>query len=303
MSHSNHLFRLRTLPQTALALAACGIGSAALAQTGNPVTGATLYTRPVMFAIPLHCMDCHGPAADLARAYSVTTANAFAKVDGAIRTNRGSMGAYVNWTAQERADVAAYVATASTASPPPPFAPPPGTPVPPTASPGTVMFNSTQVGSTSATVGVQFTNSGTTAVTFATPPVVAAAGAMTDFRMASAPAGMTPCAGGTALAAGMSCSIGAQFAPTAAGTRAAIWNVNFSGGVASRQVSLQGTAVASPAPAPSPTPTPAPAPAPAPAPSAANSPAAGGGGALGAFGLAGLLALAGVAGWRRRSPR
>jgi mono/diheme cytochrome c family protein len=301
MSQLQHLFRLRTLPQTALALAACGIGSAALAQTGDPVMGAARYVQDVMGA---NCSNCHG-SADFFRTSrfpTATEAQILSAINGAITSELGMMG-YSTWTQPQRRDVAAYILTATPPPPAPPFAPPPGsTPPPPTAatpnaSPNPVMFNSTQVGSTTTTIGVLFTNSGTMSVTFATPPVVAAVGAMSDFLVAPAPSGTTACVGGMVLMAGMSCSFGAQFAPTAAGTRAAVWNVNFTGGVGSRQLTLQGTATAASTPAP------APVPAPAPAPSAANAPSSGGGGAIGLLSLAGLLALTGVGGLRRRSPR
>jgi mono/diheme cytochrome c family protein len=297
MSQLQHLFRLRTLPQTALALAACGIGNAALAQTGNPATGAALYVLDVAGA---NCSNCHGPA-DFFRATkfpNATESGILSAINSAIPTKMG-MSVYSVWTQQQRADVAAYIATAAPSPPAPPFAPPPGSPPPPpttatpNASPNPVMFSSTPVGTTTATIGVLFTNSGTSAVTFASPALVAVAGALTDFLVAPAPSGTTACVNGAVLLAGMSCSFGAQFSPQAAGTRAVVWNVNFTGGVGSRQLSLQGTAVA----------TAAPAPAPAPAPSAANSPAAGGGGAVGLLNLAGLLAFLGVGGLRRRSPR
>jgi hypothetical protein len=146
------------------------------------------------------------------------------------------------------------------------------------------MFNSIVVGSTSAAVGILFTNSATTAVTFGTPALSVTGGDTTDFLNAAPPAGTTACpaAGGT-LAAGMSCSFGAQFRPTIAGARTATWRVNFANGVAPRNLTLSGTATAAAAPAPA---------APAPTTSAANAPSDGGGGALGWLNLLGLIGLA-----------
>jgi hypothetical protein len=86
----------------------------------------------------------------------------------------------------------------------------------------------------------------------------------------------------------MSCSIGAQFVPTAAGARTATWNVNFVGSpsVPAREVTLQGTATGAAA-APAPT-------------SSANAPTNAGAGALGWINLLGLLTLLGVSRKRRR---
>jgi hypothetical protein len=159
------------------------------------------------------------------------------------------------------------------------------------------MFNSTAVGAMSAAVGVLFTNASAAPVTFANPAVVSGGGNAGDFLVAAAPAGTPQCIAGYVLGPGMSCSIGAQFAPTAAGARSAAWTINFIGGVAPRSLSLQGTATATGAPAPAP----APAPTPAPAPSAANAPTSGGGGALGWLNLLGLVALWGVGERQRRS--
>jgi hypothetical protein len=118
--------------------------------------------------------------------------------------------------------------------------------------------------------------------------VIGGGGNAGDFLVAAPPAGTPQCIAGYSLGPGMSCSIGAQFAPTAAGSRSAAWTINFTGGVAPRSLSLQGTATATGAPAP------------APAPSAANAPTSGGGGALGWLNLLGLVALWGV-GERGRS--
>jgi uncharacterized protein (TIGR03382 family) len=111
-----------------------------------------------------------------------------------------------------------------------------------------------------------------------------------DFLMTTPPAGSTACGGaGATLAPGMSCSLGVRFSPQAtggAGTRTATWNVHFTNGVANREITLQGTAMAAASPAP--------APAAAPADSKADS-----GGATGWLSLLGLTALLGVARRRR----
>lgn len=293
------LFHLRTLPQAAIAIAACG---SALAQTGDPLAGAALYVQKVN--IPgsgqFNCEDCHatGPLFRIFfESRGIDEAGVLSRINGAIGGNRGGMGAYSGYSAQNRADVAAFIMRGPPAPPPPPpFAPPPGGAPPaatPAATPNPVMFNSTQVGATSAAVGILFTNSAAAAVTFGNPAVVGGGGNAGDFLVTTPPAGTPQCIAGYALGPGMSCSIGAQFAPSTAGTRTAAWTINFVGAVAPRSLSLQGTATTTAAPAP------APAPAPTPAPSAANAPTSGGGGAIGWLNLLGLAALAGL-GRRRR---
>jgi hypothetical protein len=307
MTNRHRLFHLRTLPHAALALAACS-SSAALAQTGDPVAGAALYVQKVTIPVTgmVNCEDCHatGP---LFRSYfvdrGVDEAGVLSRINSAINNPLTRMGVYSIYTAQNRADVAAYIMRGPSAPPPPPpFAPPPGAAPPaatPAATPNPVLFNSTQVGATSSMVGILFTNTSAAAVTFGNPAVVGGGGNAGDFIAAAPPAGTPQCIAGYGLGPGMSCSIGAQFAPTAAGSRTAAWTVNFTGGVAPRSLSLQGTASATGAPAPAPAPVPAPAP--APAPSAANAPTSGGGGALGWLNLLGLVALSGVGERRRRS--
>jgi len=299
MPSIQRLFDLRRLPHTALAMAACGLGGIASAQTGNPTAGQALYVQRINFPVSglLNCADCHGPqeifGAYLAQRGASTDAGVLSQLNGAISADRGGMSLYSSWTTQQRTDVSAYIARGASAP-----APPPSGSATPTASPNPVLFPSTSVGSTGAVIGILLTNSAGTTVTFATRAVVIAAGDANDFQIVAPPAGTTACqtAGGT-LGPGMSCSIGARFAPTASGNRGATWRVDFANGVYSRALSLQGTATTTPAPAPAPSPAPAPAPAPSPP---ASSPDAGGGAIGGLQSLAGLLALWGVSGLRRR---
>lgn len=302
MSNTRWLFRLRALPQAALAVAACASGNAALAQTGNAANGQLLYQQRVTFPVSgaLNCEDCHGPA------YLFRAASSASAIAGAIAANRGGMSLYAFLTAQQINDIAAYVAIALP-PPPPPAAPPPvGGPPPatPMASPNPALFPSTAVGSTSGVVNVLFTNTAAANVTFSTPAIGAASGDASDFLVASPTSGTAQCISGRVMAPGTSCSFGVQFSPRAAGAKSATWTVNFSGAVAPRSLTMQGAAVATSTPAPAPAPAPMPAPAPAPVPaSSANAPTSGGGGALGWSALLGLAALGGLAGTRRRSPR
>jgi hypothetical protein len=306
MSNRKSLLHLRTLPPAFAALAAVGFSGSALAQ--NPTTGATLYKLavPIPGGTPQACENCHGPA-DLfkaARLSGTTEAGILVLINNAIATNKGLMGAYAGWTPQMRADVAAYLAGA-TAAPPPPFAPPPGSPAPapapapspvppsaaPTLSPDTARFNSTEVGKESATAGVQVTNSTTGAVIFATPAIVPEAGKPGEFFVTGAPSGSVNCVPGYRLEPGTSCSFGVRFAPLASGTRTEKWTVKFLSDIPAREVTLEGTAIATAASVTSSSPTSG--------SSAANSPT-GGAGALGWTSLFGLAAFALAGSLRRR---
>ena len=285
MLKRQQLFRLRNLPHAALALAACSATSA-MAQ-GNAANGATLYVQNVnIMGAMLNCQSCHGFAGTfrVSRFPTSTEAQILATINGAIAANSGGMGVYSTWTAQQRTDVAAHILAAPAPTPPPPFAPLPT----PTASPNTVMFGSTAVGATSATVTVLITNSSGANMSLGNPAVSNGTGQVGDFRPAAPPANVTACTNGLMLNAGMSCSIGAQFVPTASGARTATWNVNFVGSpsVPSRELTLQGTATgASAAPAPT---------------TSANAPLNAGAGALGWMQLLGLFGLLGAAITRRR---
>jgi hypothetical protein len=282
------LFRLRNLLHAVLAIPAC-TATSALAQ-GNAANGATLYVQDVMVqGAPLSCQDCHGTPGVMrvTKFPGSTQAQILATINGAIAADSGGMGAYsALWpvSGQQRSDVAAAIFVA-----PPPPVPPMNAPLPtPTASPNTVMFGSTAVGSTSATVTALLTNGSPTAATISVgnPAVTNGTGQVGDFRPAAPPANVTACTPGLVLQPGMSCSIGAQFVPTAAGARTATWNVNFVGSpsVPAREVSLQGTATGT---ASAPT-------------SSANAPLNAGAGALGWINLLGLLVLLGFSGARRR---
>ena len=282
---NRHAFlRLRHLFHIAVGVAAFSATSA-LAQ-GNAANGATLYIQKINIGgAQLNCQDCHGFAGTFrdARFAGANEATILGAINGAINGNAGgTMAAYSGWTAQQRADVAAHMVAAITPPPPPPFAPLPT----PTAAPGTVMFNATAVGTTSAATTVLLTNTAGTAVTLGNPAVVPATGQTGDFRNGTVPAGQVACANGLVLQPGTSCSIAAQFAPTAAGARSATWTVNFVGNVPPRTLTLQGTATGA---GTSPAPT-----------SSANAPLNAGAGALGWLNLLGLLLLLGISRTRRR---
>jgi hypothetical protein len=307
MSDRKSLLHLRTLPSAALLVTAAGLAAPVLAQ--NAANGQTLYKQsvPIPGSAPLSCENCHGPANIFknSRFPNTTEAGILTLLNSAIAQNKGLMGAYSGWTPAMRADVAAFVAGATAAPPPPPLAQPPGTPAPapaPTPAPTPAppagptpaptmkppAFPSVEVGKQSAIISIEVANTTAARVALAKQPVTSSAGAKSEFFATTPPAGKVACVGGLNLDVGASCSFGVQFAPTGTGTRTEKWTVAFANGVAPQEVTLTGTATATGAAAASTASTTA--------QSGSNS----GGGALGLFGLGGLAALAGL---RRRYMR
>ncbi|HQR20296.1 MAG TPA: hypothetical protein PLE54_03320 [Burkholderiaceae bacterium] len=319
MSNRKSLLHLRTLPPAIAALAVVGFSGSALAQ--NATNGATLYKTPVPIpgGTPQSCNDCHGPA-DIFRTSRLagsTEAGILVRLNNAIATNKGNMSAFASWTPTQRADLAAYIFSASAAPPPPPLVQPPSptpapapapsptpapspapTPAPapapgpaPVSSPDGARFSSTEIGKESATAGVLVTNSSTTTITFATPAIVPPAGKPSEFFLTAAPSGSVNCVPGYSLEPGTSCSFGVRFAPLSGGTHTEKWTISFTGSTPAREVTMEGTAIATAQATTSTTATGS--------SSAANAPT-GGAGALGWSTLLGLAALGAVSGWRRR---
>ena len=275
----------RTLLHALLVLAACSATSA-FAQAGNATNGDAAYKEKI--AAGASCQDCHGFAGTFRDAQfpGATEATIRAGIQAAINSNAGGfMGAYATsplWSAQKTSDVAAHLVVAITPPPPPPFAPLPT----PTAAPSPVTFPSTAVGTTSAQIGVLLSNTAATAVTLGNPAVNPGTGQVADFKSGTVATGQTPCVNGGVIQPGASCTIGFEFAPTAAGSSTATFKVTFVGNVPPRDITLQGTATGAGG---STAPT-----------SSANAPLNAGAGALGWASLLGLFALVGVSRSRRR---
>jgi mono/diheme cytochrome c family protein len=308
MSNRKSLLHLRTLPPVVVALAGVGLSGAALAQTGNPTTGATLYDTavPIPGGTPSSCKNCHGAANIFNLSQGTSETAIVGRMSAAIAApgNAKSMNQYAVWTPQMRADVAAYIASATAAPPPPPLVLPPGTPAPapaptpgpvppsaaPTLSPDTPRFNSTEIGKESATLGVLVTNTTTSAVKLATPAAIPPRDKPAEFLLTTAPSGSVNCVPGYTLEPGTSCSFGVRFAPLASGTRTEKWTIAFTDDVPAREVTLEGAATGSVTSTTTSSPT---------GSSAANAPT-GGAGALGWTSLFGLAAFAVAGSLRRR---
>ena len=277
------LFRLRTLLHAVLAIAACGATSA-LAQAGMPANGATAYDGESrgrkLPGLPRLCR--HVSRLEVSRCKRSDDPRSHPSRYQQQRRPSDGRVSERPMDAQKTSDVAAHLVVAITPPPPPPFAPLPT----PTAAPSPVMFGSTAVGATSAPIGVLLTNSAGTAITLGNPAVNPSTGQVGDFRSATVAAGQTACVNGGVMQPGVSCSIGFEFVPTAAGARTATLNVTFVGNVPARDITLQGTATGAGG---STAPT-----------SSANAPLNAGAGALGWINLLGLLALLGVSRTRRR---
>jgi hypothetical protein len=142
---------------------------------------------------------------------------------------------------------------------------------------------------------VQVTNSMSTAVSLATPAIVAPTGKPAEFFITAAPSGTVNCVPGIRLEPGTSCSFGVRFAPLEGGVRTEKWTVKFAGDIPAREVTMEGTAIASATATSTGSSS-------GTGSSAANAPT-GGAGALGWASLLGLTGLAAVGSWRRRNSR
>lgn len=200
------------------------------ASAQNAAAGKLYYETPVMGAT---CAEagCHGPN-PLANTRNVRAgANNPAAILNAVDT-RPQMAVYRGRiTAQNAADLAAYIANPAAAGPAP------TTPNPPTADGTTLTFGQTQVGTPNMTpmpASVTITNPGMTALMI-TGIAVGGANA-SEFT----PAGT--CVGAAVTVnAGQTCTLTASFLPTAAGTRMATFTL-VSNAATNPTINLTGTA-------------------------------------------------------------
>jgi trimeric autotransporter adhesin len=196
----------------------------ALAQTANPVRGASLYANTPGGT---SCANsaCHrtNPASNANKI--LRGANSPTTIQNAINNNTGGMGIYRNnvLTPTDVADIAAYLGNPAGATGPVA-----------SLTPTTLSFASTAVGSTSGNQTVTLRNSGNAALAVSAITITSA-----DFAIAGG-----TCAAGGSVAAGGSCTISVVFRPQAAGARSGSLSVTHNATGSPSVASLSGTATA-----------------------------------------------------------
>ncbi|OYT99266.1 MAG: hypothetical protein CFE40_05195 [Burkholderiales bacterium PBB1] len=179
----------------------------------SPVTGATLYSA--------NCTGsgCHNTTTPLtSNASKIYNArNARAWIQSNINSNNSGMGRLSGMTAQQVADVAAYLGN----------------------TPTTLTYPSTNVGSSSATQQVTVYASLKTGYSLSGLSVTTSG----DFARAGG-----TCA--TTVGTGLSCTILVNFTPTASGTRTGTLNISHNNTLTPVVIALSGTGAGAAAPAP-----------------------------------------------------
>ncbi len=176
------------------------------------------------------CTTCHGasPAANVSGI--LRAANNPTVISAAFTANKGGMGALFNgkFTTAEIADLAAFIGNPTVTAAPAA-----------SLTPGSLVFNGTTIGQSSAALSATLANAGTAALSIDTIGFSGAAAG--DFSVNGG-----TCAGGASVAAGASCTVQLIFKPTVAGARAAALTIshNATGGTSS--ASLSGTGNAAP---------------------------------------------------------
>lgn len=179
----------------------------------SPVTGATLYST--------NCTGsgCHNTSTPLtsnaAKIYNARNARAW--IQSNINSNNSGMGRLSGLTAQQVADVAAYLGN----------------------TPTTLTYASTNVGSTSATQQVTVYASLKTGYSLSGLSVTTSG----DFARAGG-----TCA--TTVGTGLSCTILVNFTPTASGTRTGTLSISHNNTLTPVVIALSGTGAGAAAPAP-----------------------------------------------------
>ena len=237
------LFRLRNLLHAVLAIAACGATSA-FAQAGMPPTAQRVHARSSR-GRAASCQDCHGFAGTflVTRVFpGATEATIRARhQQAAIAANSGGMSAVF-----DAMDAAENLRRCGSPCGRDPYRHRRRRLL---RCRHRLQHRNRDVRQHGGwrherTVRVLLTNSATNAatITLGNPAVNDGTGQVGNFRRATVAAGQTACMNGVVMQPGMSCSIGVEFVPTAAGARTATWRVNFVGNVPAREMTLQGTA-------------------------------------------------------------
>lgn len=218
------------LPQgLPLQLLKAGVLSAALlglqaANAADAVHGKALYTG----ASPMACSTCHGT--DVTKNQNkILNGKTPSVIQSAINQGTGGMNMYAAMSAADVADIAAYIANPSGASPVATIA----------VTPASVSFASQAVSTSSAAQTVTVKNSGTAALTLT--GITLAGSNPGDFTQGGT------CAVATPVAAGSNCSLTLGFLPTATGSRSATVTLVSNASNGNATINVSGTATAAPA--------------------------------------------------------
>lgn len=192
----------------------------------DPVAGATL------FSSNCSASGCHTTTTPLTSNVSriFNARNARLWIQSNINSNNSGMGQLSGMTAQQVADVAAYLGN----------------------SPSTLTFASTNVGSTSATQTVTVKASTSAAGGTLSGFAISTSG---DFARLAAPNGGTCGTTVTTVNTGLSCTVIVAFTPTAAGSRTGTLNIGHSNTLTPIVIALTGTGTSTSAPIASISPT------------------------------------------------
>lgn len=217
---------------------AAGFLAAAIAapsQAADPVQGKILYNNTN--GSPISCASgaCHGPDPAANKNGISAAANAPNVILNAIASNKGDMGFLGNppytVTANQAADLAAYIANPSA-----------GTPSPAAAlSTATLSFGNQIVQTASGAMSANLTNTGTANLVLSS--VTVGGTNPTEFTRTGT------CAAAVSLAPAASCSVDVTFKPTAIGARSATITIAHNATPNTSVVSLSGTGTAAPTPA------------------------------------------------------
>jgi MYXO-CTERM domain-containing protein len=207
-----------------VAAAALLLGFASTSNAADALNGKSLYLNgPVSGGAS--CASCHSSTPANNVNGILAAANQPSVISNAIATNKGGMGGLFSgkFSAAELADLAAFIGN-------------PNVVAAPAASlaPASLTFSGANIGQSSGPLAATLTNTGNAALNIGNISIGGAAAG--DFSLAGG-----SCANGAAIAAGASCTVQANFTPTAAGSRAATLTITHNATGGSSAVALSGT--------------------------------------------------------------
>ena len=206
------------------------IGAPAWAQTGDPVHGAALFANTNGAPESCATSGCHNGFPATARNSITRGANDGPRILSAINGNTGGMGVLMGFvSAQDAADLGAYIANPTGASG-----------AAPAVTPSALSFTQT-VGTTSIAQSITVANSGSASLTISAIGPIGGAQA-SEFAFASG----TTCVAGGSVAAGGNCKLALTFAPAAIGTAAGSFTITHNATGSPATVTLSGNGTSTP---------------------------------------------------------